>query len=1228
GSPDEALPFLVSSLQSDSRNLEAQALLLSTLRQTGWHVPVLHLKLPQTVHQLAFGPETDTLFAAADGEGKPGSFQALMRWDLDTATLSAVLSPVWGSQQTGALSISPDGRHLIMRRGDASQTTTLLCDSLTMAVESKLTPAKSMDGFCWSPDGLLFGYVADDDKGGILWRICDTASGAVIRESESFPNLGWSAVTLGRTNLRAVAKDGTVVEVPLNPKFPTRGGRLDAAPVAVAFSPDGSEILAEFAGAGAARRGVYSIADSPEGGALDVKPVPDGAAHEWTTGSSLLEQLPWARGKGSMAPVVARARRLDFTGSSDFFQVGAAPFRESGEIEAVASIGKKIAISSGGGEVTLHEWLPPLAEETPKPDPAKGQAEWIPMGSSASGILEKNGTAWRLNRGKDAVVALAPEIRAAAANPKGDRIVVGGSAGLWSVDAGSGEVLSSTLPVEDVREIVFLADGKRIAVAGATEVVVLELLEDGFERLASLPITGATGLKELAVGKLLAVANSTEIGLFETQRFSRTGTLAISAGAGGGELAWAEDREHGWLACARGPRLDVWSLRSGRPLAMSLPLAATPRRMEFQAQGDQWGVLCDGGFFVPLARVSGLTSGELAALQSLAEAVSGTRLDGVSRAIDFLSSEERKAAAAKADVTVLIRLLPGSALVREKFATLNEREAQPEALAPLWNGLAFSPGADGLKIARWAEELGKDQPWYRAFVRGLIAESDRKLYEGKITAPDEGIADLRRMAGEDEATRKLMKAAWLSRDRVPAHRERREAALPVLNDRIAVTAASYEASRTSANAIAHAEALALRNDPETPAAAFLTGKVGAEEDLTLEQAHFLIASGLAATCTPAIDRSLKALQSPWLWIAWLELQAGQDRTNLPGRIQQVMMEAGGRGPVAAKALGAAFKAESPEAIAMALAQSKGMPPQLVEYATGRALWLQGKKAEVFAMWPQGPPDLQKLAESGGWNGWEQAVGWEQAARFSAEVAEELGTLKVQPGDTIETQRALAAKLMDPKTAAAFGGKRVRDAMVDLALVLASDKGSSAVVMKMIERARLTGADPVMCLRAEARNLYAMGQPTSAYSRWIQILDAPESGLIGTDCIEAAQCLVQDQQDAAAVELLMRGPNLFPHDAVFAYQAAWMLLGMNHPEQANLVLDYGFRIPFAQDQIQMATAMQVCAAELTQRSDQANQAFRELVQFDPSWGNAANLKQLDWPQQLKQAIMVVAGRNHR
>jgi tetratricopeptide (TPR) repeat protein len=315
-----------------------------------------------------------------------------------------------------------------------------------------------------------------------------------------------------------------------------------------------------------------------------------------------------------------------------------------------------------------------------------------------------------------------------------------------------------------------------------------------------------------------------------------------------------------------------------------------------------------------------------------------------------------------------------------------------------------------------------------------------------------------------------------------------------------------------------------------------------------------------------------------------------------------------------------------DAILAVLKDAKDMPEPVRAYATARALWASGDKAGVYSMWPDEPPPLADLAESADWNGWEQVFDGEALGDFYQDIEAQVAVLQAKPDATVDDLRALATLLLDPATTATFGKRRVRDAMVACSLVLANDKVSGPLVEKMVDRARLAGASPTDCLRIEARTFMAAGEFTAAYSRWLQLIDTQDAEIFASDYLEAAACVFEDMQDAAAIELALRGKDKFPADPTYAYDGAWLLLTAGHPEEAGILLEHGFKIPFTADQKQTAVAMLLCAAEQTGRAERADQAFQELLEISPDWGDEEAIKTLEWPEALTENLLSVAERN--
>ncbi|MCW1922270.1 DUF4062 domain-containing protein [Luteolibacter arcticus] len=1331
GSPDEALPFLLASLDSDPKNVDAQALLLDTLRRTAWNFPEIELKHPLPVRMLSFGKNRNTLFAATDSSSSAEGFNTTLRWDLAKPAISSMLAPHWG-EITLTLSASPGGKHLIVQRDYKHLGDAFLCNAETMQVIARLpvTRARTIPATCfaWSTNGALLAYPANPAPGSpaassFVWRIVAAASGQTLRESGPLPPTAAAPLSaqLDGVRLRAIAADGSLLEMPIQPNAAERRGKVEIPFDFAVFSPDGGDLLAALPQEDREepRHEIIEIRD--ENGQFESSLRDVTADDGWASPTALAERFPWSNWAspfwekmfgqpgGTAPPLRVTGSLLESTDGN----ATRMPIRAESQIESVAASGNRVAVGTASGMLTVHEFLEPLGHRLP---PAKdlpedlpeneGEAGWKTVAGDTRGQIQVRGRDWRLKAKEGDRITPIERYPGwmwvcDAALPADSAFIVqagysagsGGysSAGMVVSDAATGEILTDLEPVSEIRSVTFLGDRHRVAAMGAMEVIVADVEKNGFRQVTTLPVVDARAIYYIAGRELLAVATTGSVSVFDARDFSPVLTLPFAQAAHGTDWeqtrhAWAHDATNEWLAYRRDRQLDVWSLRSGRRLVSSLPLPSADVVPGFAEKDGMTGLALSGTVeaFVPLARTGGLEAPQIAALRGLSECLAGMRFAEGSRALAAIDPQRRHELAKGLDAGAAEPLLPGAKDLLARMVTLVPRTSAPAIWEPVWERLALG-GGESQRIARWAADLGKDHPWFRGYIRNLIGRSDERFFTYLLREKPEGheedaqeplphdydIGHLHRLAGDPEATGDFKQTAWLvlrtasagkdltddaAREEFPdldfealaklepaaleALRKaldegeqsdwriklidelgKRPAALARLDGRVAATLAAWEADQTPARALDHAEALAFRGEV-AKAAEFLAGKIPDDTALTLEQAHFLISSRLATTCPVALERALDALGSPWLRAAWVS-SPGE---NLPARVERTMTAVDGQGRAAISALHAALRANDPDAIATALRLAKDLPRPVRDYATARTLWALGKKAEVFALWPDDLPDFRELEEASDWGGWEAVMYWEETDKFLDQLNQMAATLKAPEDAAIEDLRALGERLLDKEATATFGAKRVREALVSCALGLADDAGSAELVTKMVDHARLAGASHPDCLRIEARSFMAQGDFTSAYARWLQLIDNAESGLVAADYVYAARCVLEDMQDAAAMELLNLGKERFPTDASFAADAAWLLLTTEHPEEAGVMLEHGFTIPYPEDQKQTATAMLLCAAEQTERTDRADQAYQELLALSPEWGDEKSLETLEWPEALKQTLLAVAKRN--
>jgi len=1352
GTPDEALPFLLAALESNPGNLEAQALLLSTLRQTAWHFPTGEIQHPLPVTQLSFGSDADTLFSSTDFSHRGEGFNSTLRWDLTKPSLEAHLVPAWG-METQTLAVSPGDRRVIIQRGYKRPDVTLLCDAKTLkpVADLKVADGARLTCFAWSVDGALLAYPAQAEAPdrSVTWRIVDSASGQIVRESDMVPG-DFSeplAAQVDRQRMRAVHANGSVIELPLHPAQPQRTAVLDSEEKFgfAVFNDDGTQLYCRMLGRGVHEEGqhaLFTVQDEPSRGVLQIMSLRVADSGDWLDSAQVLPRFSWSYwdapvwkqlfdtrragdtrllqgGAGEViVPMTVNGTRLETVDSRSGHVSARAPYLADSMIKSVATSGNRMAVGSSSGKLALVEFLPRMNyrwEAVGAPPEGAEDEGWKATKTFAGGLaLEQRAYDARLRSpgegGKIVPLALYPDWRMivdAGVHPDGGRVVLAGynsgsggfvSPGVVVADSQTGKLLSDLEPVDNVRKVDFIGSEGLLAVTSGDEIALMHVTASGFERRGSIPITGAVALFPVSTadgGQGLAIATEGKVVLHDLRDLSEIGVLPMGQAHPDDEegevpVAWAEDPQRRWLAFRSGKVLNIWEMAGGRLLVSNLRLPQSEGTMRFGEEGGMLGLRLEVGShgFLPLAAAAGVTPPQLDALRGLAEGLSGMRFAAGSRSISRLDRQPRLEAIGR-DFSPLAPLLPGVDLEALRASVLQLPFVTPasDAWLPLWQRLALSAYSDSGRIARWSSALGK-YPWREAYLRSLIADSDRNLFHLKdggkydaVSAEDPlpqsaDIGNLHHLAGDPEDLKEAKLAAWLlhrtsaavagpelaqaeSLEETPGmdaeglakldlaaleklagalkdwpqndwrlalidELKQRPAAQSAIDTYLKRTAEGYAKSKSSGDAYPYLEALMLAGKKDE---AFALAKSLGEGDAvpTLAGAHFLLAAGLDEVAPAAVELALEKLGSAWLWRAWIQRQSDKD-VPLAAAVERLMKASDGSGVAAIEAFKIALAKDDAEAISACLKDAKNVPEALKNYATARMLWAAGRKAEVFSLWPGEYPDLAGQAEAADWGGWEQTVTFEQTRGFFGQLDAQLATLKPADDAPVEDLRALAARLLDPATADTFGIRRVRDAMVACGLALANDKESGDLISQMLVSARIAGAAPLDCLRIEARSFMAAGEFTAAYSRWLEVIETPDAVILASDYVDAARCVIEDRQDAAAIELLTRGRGKFPANSAYALDSAWLLLATGHAEESGIMLEHGFAIPFSEDQRQVALAMLVCAAEETQRTEKADQALRDLVALSADWSSEESLNGLDWPEALKQSLLAVAKRN--
>jgi len=344
------------------------------------------------------------------------------------------------------------------------------------------------------------------------------------------------------------------------------------------------------------------------------------------------------------------------------------------------------------------------------------------------------------------------------------------------------------------------------------------------------------------------------------------------------------------------------------------------------------------------------------------------------------------------------------------------------------------------------------------------------------------------------------------------------------------------------------------------------------------------------------------------------------RTNDSAAILTAIQSAGGKGPAAATALALALKSDHPDWIAACLTSAKDLPPLLRQIALSRIAWLEGRKADALASWPEIFPELAEVRLREDWEGWEQADFKPALDDLRQCVRGELDAIQVPDSSTPEQRKTLAARLADPATIAAVGKRRFAEACLKSALAFSAHKEETEVTFQLAKLARDLGVAPEPCLRAEALALTALGDYVNAHPRWIELItEHPVETTLPGDYAEAAYTAFENSDPGQAMEILTTGMHRFPKDGNFALRAGWVALLTGDSERAYRFLREGQRIGFPAEKLENATALLTIAAAQTGATDDAAVYFQDLLKIDPAWADAATLDTLDWPEELKATL---------
>jgi tetratricopeptide (TPR) repeat protein len=312
-------------------------------------------------------------------------------------------------------------------------------------------------------------------------------------------------------------------------------------------------------------------------------------------------------------------------------------------------------------------------------------------------------------------------------------------------------------------------------------------------------------------------------------------------------------------------------------------------------------------------------------------------------------------------------------------------------------------------------------------------------------------------------------------------------------------------------------------------------------------------------------------------------------------------------------LAEALDSTSPDLIRGCLASVADMPPLLRKLALSRIAWLEDRKADALAGWPEVFPDIREVRMREDWDGWEQVDFSQALEKLRLCVTEELAALEMPDNPTAEQKQGVIKRLMNADTLRSLGPSRLARASLAAAAALAT--------FNLAERARNLGESPEACLRAGARALAILGNYQKARDRWVLLLtEHPVETHQSGDYAEAAYTAFESADPNQAMEILTTGLHRFPGDSDFALRAGWIALLAGSPDRAGRFILVGREAGLAPEKLEYATALLTVAAVQTGAIDDAAVFRNELLRLNPAWGEKTTIDTLDWPEEFKSALL--------
>ncbi|HSP42533.1 MAG TPA: hypothetical protein VLO11_06665 [Luteolibacter sp.] len=343
-----------------------------------------------------------------------------------------------------------------------------------------------------------------------------------------------------------------------------------------------------------------------------------------------------------------------------------------------------------------------------------------------------------------------------------------------------------------------------------------------------------------------------------------------------------------------------------------------------------------------------------------------------------------------------------------------------------------------------------------------------------------------------------------------------------------------------------------------------------------------------------------------------QVAGGEALRPLTGRIERANPQAA--------ALAEALEFSEPGEIAKCLSEADDLPPLLRALAESRIDWLDGRKMDAIARWPEPFPDYRRKRLTEDWDGWERPDFGSLLDAFREDLESELATLRLPENATQPQRDALFERLTDPETAQALGRARLAGFCLEAAERFSTftDEVERTLVLATI--AYNFGADPAAALRTMASAHVAAGDYEAAHKRWIELISGqPVENHLPDDYTGAAYTAFETSNSGQAMEILLAGVRRFPEDSGLALRAGWIALLTDQAEPAYRFLLAGKQAGYAEDQMEHATVLLAIAAAKCGEVFEADAFFEELTSMNPEWSDPATIEELEWPEEMKSTL---------